>query len=73
MSSETEKLVQKYLHLAGMKSSSVENKYFKKSEELYNRLFAQIEKEERDFYRYRGMTESQMVDKVQKIIEDFLR
>lgn len=38
------------------------------------RLFDQIAKEEREFYRSkRGMTESQMVDKVQKIIEDFLR
>ncbi len=40
----------------------------------YNHLFNQIEKEEREFYRSkRGMSESRMVDKVQKIIEDFLR
>lgn len=39
-----------------------------------DRLFNQIEKEEREFYRSkRGMSESRMVDKVQKIIEDFLR
>lgn len=71
MNSENDKTVQRYIQFWEDKFPGFSGHA---DAETYNRLFNKIEEEERDFYRSkRGMTESRMVDKVQKIIEDFLR
>lgn len=43
------------------------------SEEQYKRLFGEIEKKEHENFRSKKRSESQMVEKIQELIEDFLR
>lgn len=43
------------------------------SENQYERLFVEIEKKEHENFRSKKMPESQMAEKIQKLIEDFLR